>query len=362
LFDPEEQMAREVSALVPQNAMRNNFSLVRLPDDAPDGLHWWAEQYFQFEVTTSPASQKVQRRDLTLFLHFMLAAEKTDTREAWTPRLSRDFQRHLQDTVNEHGRRVWSDKTIIRMMAHLKTFAKWVHKLRPFPLGNPIAKIKLPAVGIGLEVERALTPAERRKLLDASDMLLVTGGRSTDRKRYKRTERPKRKGFRPYRNRAIIYALIETGMRRGAITRLNLGDIDFKRKTLTVTEKGAFTHTYHISREGLEAIEEYLAQERQGDAAHWDSPALFLPAATVRTSAGRLAPLAVNEIWNAVCRLAQVSGKTPHSARHAMGKHIIEKTGNIAAVQKQLGHRQPAYSMQYARITAEELSRVLDER
>jgi site-specific recombinase XerC len=45
-----------------------------------------------------------------------------------------------------------------------------------------------------------------------------------------------------------------------------------------------------------------------------------------------------------------------------MGKHIIEKTGNIAAVQKQLGHKQAAYSMQYARITAEELGRVLDER
>ena len=45
-----------------------------------------------------------------------------------------------------------------------------------------------------------------------------------------------------------------------------------------------------------------------------------------------------------------------------MGKHIIAKTGNIAAVQKQLGHKQPAYAMQYARITAEELERVLDER
>jgi hypothetical protein len=45
-----------------------------------------------------------------------------------------------------------------------------------------------------------------------------------------------------------------------------------------------------------------------------------------------------------------------------MGKHIIAKTGNIAAVQKQLGHKQPTYSMQYARITAEELERVLDAR
>ena len=45
-----------------------------------------------------------------------------------------------------------------------------------------------------------------------------------------------------------------------------------------------------------------------------------------------------------------------------MGKHIIAKTGNIAAVQKQLGHKQPAYSMQYLRVTGEELNRVLDQR
>jgi len=31
--------------------------------------------------------------------------------------------------------------------------------------------------------------------------------------------------------------------------------------------------------------------------------------------------------------------------RKAMGRHIIEKTGNIAVVQKQLGHKNAAYSM-----------------
>ena len=29
---------------------------------------------------------------------------------------------------------------------------------------------------------------------------------------------------------------------------------------------------------------------------------------------------------------------------HAMGRHIIETTGNIAAVQRQVGHRTAAYS------------------
>jgi integrase len=356
-------MARIEGEPVSQITIGNSATaLMPLAEPMPDGLGWWVEQYCRFEVTTSPASQKVQRRDLAFFLKYMTAEERTDYRVAWTPRLTRDFQLHIQTTVNAQGRRAWSDKTLLRIMAHLKTFATWVHTLRPFPLGHPMAKVKLPAVGMGLEVDRALTPAERRKLLDAADLLLAVGGLSRDRKRYKTGQRPTRKGYRPYRNRAIIYTLIETGMRRGAITQLDVEHVDGRRKTLTVGEKGGYTHTYQISREGLTAIQEYVTHERPLDAAHWRSPALFLPASTVHRSSGRLAVLAVNDIWNAVCRLANVQGRTPHSARHAMGKHLIAKTGNIAAVQKQLGHKQPAYSMQYARITAEELERVLDER
>jgi site-specific recombinase XerC len=45
-----------------------------------------------------------------------------------------------------------------------------------------------------------------------------------------------------------------------------------------------------------------------------------------------------------------------------MGKHIMQKTGNIAAVQRQLGHKNAAYSMQYSRITSEELCDVLNDR
>lgn len=70
----------------------------------------------------------------------------------------------------------------------------------------------------------------------------------------------------------------------------------------------------------------------------------------------------VNDIWNEVTAIAGVKGKTPHSARHAMGKHIMEKTGNVAAVQRQLGHKNAVYSMQYSRITAEELREVINDR
>ena len=45
-----------------------------------------------------------------------------------------------------------------------------------------------------------------------------------------------------------------------------------------------------------------------------------------------------------------------------MGRHIMNKTGNVAAVQRQLGHKNAAYSLQYARITDAELQTVVDER
>jgi integrase len=215
---------------------------------------------------------------------------------------------------------------------------------------------------MGLEVDRALTAAERRRLLDAADLLLALGGHSKDRKRYKTGERPRRKGYRPYRNRAIIYTLMETGMRRAAVTHLDLLQADLTGRRLSVVEKGGATHTYQISREGAQALQDYLAHERTEDAARWTSPALFLAAATVPQGTGRLTVGVVNTVWNAVCRVAQVQGRTPHSARHAMGKHIMAKTGNVAAIQRQLDHRQAAYAMQYARVTAAELDQLLEDR
>lgn len=356
-----------------QIAQSNNFSLVQLPDSFPDNLTWWMEQYFQFEVTTSERSQKEQRRDIERFIRFMIKETGDDQKVNWSPRLSRSFKDFLVNTYRvqktdnrgeeKKTRRAWSDRTINRMMAHLKTWAKWIHKLMPFPLGNPMHKMKQQPVGIGLEIERALTPDERRRLLDYADRLPETEGRSRDRHRYRKqnpVERPRRKSFRPYRDRAIIYTLIETGMRRQAVTKIDLDNIDGKR--IKVLEKGGHSHTYTISIEGLTAIKDYIENERSLDNETWQSPALFLPASSRTNAKERLSTWTINKIWNTTAQKAGVKGKTPHSARHAMGIHVIEKTGNPAAVQRQLGHKNVAYSLQYTRISEKKLYEVLNDR
>jgi len=349
--------------------LRKSFSVFPVPAAAgsglPDTLGAWLEAYFAVEVTTADSSQQVQRRDIGRFIEFVQRAEGREARTVWTARLSRAFVDDLRKEVKEDGGRRFSDRTVSRIVAHLKTFAKWIHKLAPFPLGNPTDKLKTVLPGTGLEIERAITPAERRKMLDAADYLPVIGGRSRNRriKTEMPDERPRRKGYRPWRNRALVYLLIETGMRRAAVVQLNEEDIDFTRRAVSVTEKGSNQHRYQISREGLKALEDYIRNERVDDADYWpESAAFFLPAANKPQSLGRLSRVVVNTIWNEVCGFADVKGKTPHSARHAMGRHIIDKTGNVAAVQRQLGHKNAAYSLQYARITDEELRAVMDDR
>lgn len=328
-----------------------------------DGLRQWVERYFDKAVTTCERTRKEQRRDLNLFLGFLILVNGNDYRPRWTPRLSEEFRAHLIDTLNSDGSRRWGDQAVNRILYTLKTFAKWLHRTHAFPLGDPMENIRAARLANPLEIERALTNNERNRLLDAADDLPINGGKSKCRRRYvNKEERPVRKGYRPYRNRAIIYTLVETGMRRTAVTSLNIADIDYDQQSVTVMEKGRITHTYQISKKGLEVIGEYIQYERERDLVKEEFPALFLSACTNPNGKGRLSATAINEIWNDVCKVADIKGKTPHSARHAMGRYIMEKKGNVAAVQRQLGHRNAAYSMLYSRITKKELNAVLDQR
>jgi integrase len=342
---------------------RNSFSLSIQTAETLDSLEAWAAAYFDFEVTTAESSRKVQRRDIGLFVSFLLREVGAVRRVDWTPRQSRTFISWMRRTITEKGQRRWGDATVNRIIAHLKTFSRWIHKIKAFPLGNPMEKIKQEAVGLGLEVERAITKQERTRLLDAADSLPTTARLSRDRARHPSVAiRPTRSNFRPYRNRAMIYALTETGMRRAAVVNILLADVDFERKAITVAEKGGYRHEYRVSAEGIEAIRKYAELERPGDNDRWHSPYCFLSANNAPMGQGQLGEKTVNSVWDEACQIAGVSGRTPHSARHAMGKHLIEKTGNIAAVQRQLGHKNVKYSAMYARITGDELSNILNDR
>ena len=113
--------------ILDQNGAANLLPVPAPPEDAGAGdtLDLWAEHYFRFEVTTSVRSQKEQQRDLALFLRFMEQAAGTLQRSAWTPRLA-GLRRYPAAGTPADGARRFADRTVNRVPAHLKTFAKWI--------------------------------------------------------------------------------------------------------------------------------------------------------------------------------------------------------------------------------------------
>lgn len=338
-----------------------NVSLVTIPEAFPDTLTWWRDQFFALQVTTSEGSQKKQWRHIEMFIRLMLDTTGNEERKLWTPRLSRDFLTALKKKPDGTAR---ATDTINNVLNHVRSFAKWVHHLKPFPLGNPMAKIKN-VRSLKNWGSRALTPQERNRMLDSADYLPISWGKSKDRERYGLypESRPTRKTARPYRNRAIIYTLIETGMRREAVTNIELENINFREGTIEVMEKGDLEASYTITKAGLRAIEDYLEHERSKDSDLWRSPYLFLPAHQQTQSSGKLIPRNINALWNQIAELANVpKGRTPHSARHAVGVAIMKKTKNPKAVSAQLNHISVASSLSYMGVTRSEIREVMESR
>jgi integrase len=166
---------KKTARAAPEKIAGDLFAFVHAAD-WPDTVSAWAELYFRIEVTTGARSRKEQRRDLQRFLDFVFGELGHDYREFWTNRLSRHFVDTLRKELKDDGTGRCSDRTINRIVAHLKTFSKWIHAHRRFPNGDPMKKIRALGESGHLELERALTEDERRRLLDAADHLPVIGG------------------------------------------------------------------------------------------------------------------------------------------------------------------------------------------
>ncbi|TXR56464.1 tyrosine-type recombinase/integrase [Quadrisphaera setariae] len=136
------------------------------------------------------------------------------------------------------------------------------------------------------------------------------------------------------------------GLRLGEACGLQVGDIDFLRRTIRVqrqvqrAEGGAVEITppkYGSEREVfvpaalLDALAAYIAEHRQGtDASRW----------LLAGSDG--APLHQNSAghrWRTACRAAGVAGIRLHDLRHFYASGLIAAGCDVVTVQRALGHR-----------------------
>ncbi|WP_157904205.1 tyrosine-type recombinase/integrase [Parafrankia soli] len=255
--------------------------------------------------------------------------------------------------------------TVNAHLASLSGFTTWViaHTPAVLPHGNPCAKVTdLPLPPLE---PRALSEAQVRSLKNVLDRL----ERFHQHKgRHRRGEAGTHGHGRPQRDRALVYVLLSTGLRREELVRLDLDQLapvtpdelraSRRARISGVRGKGRTSRHVFLSLDARTALADYLEHERPRDADQ-ATTALFLSAASIgsRRPDGRLSPRSINLICEQIGRwhdaehtdpTRHLAPLRPHDLRHTFAFRLATETGSDAyELQRRLGHQSQRYIDRY---------------
>lgn len=148
-----------------------------------------------------------------------------------------------------------------------------------------------------------------------------------------------------YRNQAIIYLFLGTGMRCSALTSLDIEDVDLKNKIVTVTEKGNKVRHYNISDEVCKHIDIWLTSRlTMSFPVQYKSKALF-----ISHNGERMTSTGINYIIKQISSKVTDKNISAHKLRASYGTQLYNKTNDIYFVQDCMGHSSPTTTELYIR-------------
>lgn len=156
------------------------------------------------------------------------------------------------------------------------------------------------------------------------------------------------------RDRAVVELLYSTGIRRGELLGIDLGELDLEDGWLRVLGKGNKERFVPVGREAELALRTYLRDARPQLASPAE-PALFVSSNGTRYSGGRLQKLLHN-----LAKKAGIKKRvTPHVFRHTCATHMLSGKADIRYVQVLLGHETLSTTQMYTHVDIGELRQVL---
>lgn len=143
------------------------------------------------------------------------------------------------------------------------------------------------------------------------------------------------------RDKAIVLILLNTGMRKSALFKLDLESIDMDKKTITVTDKGDKVIVYEMNKTVYKALDIYLKVREEKY--HPIDNALFL--------SNRKTRLSVLGISDIVKKYADGINKniSPHKLRATYGTQLYNKTHDIMFVKSCMNHESSSTTELYIR-------------
>lgn len=168
------------------------------------------------------------------------------------------------------------------------------------------------------------------------------------------------------RNKVMLYLLYATGMRVSELVNLTIDQVRFDTGFVSVVGKGSKERMIPLPKNLLELLHFYLDHVYPKLHPNLDpgqKKKQFLFAAHYNNM---IKPLSRQSFWLHLKKLLQQSGiiknVSPHSLRHSLATHLLQKGADLRSLQMLLGHQNLSTVQVYTHLGNTQLRKVYDKK
>jgi len=247
------------------------------------------------------------------------------------------FIKYLEGRKNRYGE-IIAGGTVKRFVSVVRGFFRHLYR-HEYILGNPAEDVEY--VKTTEKRKEIFYADEMNRFLDSIDLI------EANEERY----------------RAVFELLYSTGLRSGELVNLDVTDIDFSSRILTVRlGKGGKDRFVPFSELACYFLKMYVEGERKNfekvlrsrGGSAGDRNALFL------TEHGRICAMTIHVRFRKLLSLSGIrrKGLTLHSIRHSCAAHLLENGADVRYVQELLGHESIETTVKYTHLKIESLKKL----
>ena len=160
-------------------------------------------------------------------------------------------------------------------------------------------------------------------------------------------------GFAGLRDRFILELLYSTGCRVSEVASVNIGDINFKDRSIRVYGKGGKERIVYLGKSAINCLNEYLPLKNLRT--DKDDPEAA-NALLINLRGRRITQRGIAMIIEKYVRKSGIAKKiSPHTFRHSFATHLIDNGADIRIVQEMLGHESLSTTQIYTHMGIEKL-------
>lgn len=173
---------------------------------------------------------------------------------------------------------------------------------------------------------------------------------------------PKIESFLGFRDRVIMELFYSSGLRLSELAGLNRRDFDRRNLVLNIFGKGKKQRQTPITETAADWVQRYLDhperhQNSKEHKAQQDEQAIFL-----NKWGNRLTPRSIDRQFALYLKASGLSEKvTPHTIRHTIATHWLEKGMDLKTIQLLLGHTSLATTTIYTHVSPKLKREVYDK-